>query len=162
MNRGNIETLVILVSIAIGALGARSNAQAPGGRADDEAIRAVISGFTDAYNRHDAIAWTRLATTDAQLVTVRGESMNGVSEIEKGLTALFQGRNRNANVKMLDARIRFITADVAIAHVTSELSGVVTPAGEQLPVQRELSLRVFVKRQGVWRLTAFHNTTLQP
>jgi uncharacterized protein (TIGR02246 family) len=134
----------------------------PDSRAEEEAVRAVIVAITDAFNQHDAKAWTRLATSDAQLVTVRGESMNGVTEIEKGLTALFQGRNRNASVKILDVKIRFITPDVAIAHVTNELSGVVDAEGRTLPARRELSLRVFVKTGGVWRITAFHNTTLQP
>jgi len=59
-------------------------------------------------------------------------------------------------------KIRFITPDVAIAHVTNELSGLVNADGQRLPAQRELSLRVFVKDRGVWRITAFHNTALQP
>jgi hypothetical protein len=29
-------------------------------------------------------------------------------------------------------------------------------------MRRVLSLRVFVKDQGVWRISAFHNTLLQP
>lgn len=160
MNRGDLQFVVVLV-LAMGVLGASSSAQTSGTRTDEEAIKAVIDGITDAFNKHDATAWIRFAATDAQLVTVRGEFMNGASEIEKGLTALFQGRNRTATIRMLDVRIRFITGEVAIAHVTNELRGVVNAAGEQLPAQRELSLRVFVKRQGVWRLTAFHNTTLQ-
>jgi uncharacterized protein (TIGR02246 family) len=144
MRHVDITNLVVVLSIGFGWLGAQGNAQAPGGRTEDEAIRAVIDTITDAYNKHDALAWTRVATTDAQLVTVRGESMNGATEIEKGLTALFQGRNRNASVKMLDARIRLITADVAIAHVTSELSGrepggpaTASPAGTQPARLRE-------------------------
>ena len=162
MSRGKVDTFVVLLSIAIGTFAATSTtAQTPGSRTDEEAIRAVIDRIRDAFNKHDVTAWTQLATTDAQLVTVRGESMNGIPEIEKGLSALFQGRNKRASVKVLDARIRFITGDVAIAHVTSELSGVMNPAGEQLPAQRELSLRVFVKRRGIWRLTAFHNTAVQ-
>lgn len=160
MNRGNIKFVVVL-ALAMGVLGASSRAQTSGGRSDEEAIRAVVDGITDAFNKHDAAAWLRFATPDAQLVTVRGESMNGATEIEKGLTALFQGRNRTATVRTLDVRIRLITGEVAIAHVINELGGVVNAAGEHLPAQRELSLRVFVKRQGVWRLTAFHNTTLQ-
>jgi len=83
--------------------------------------------MTEAFNRHDAKAWTRLTTLDAQLVTVRGESMNGVAEIEKGLSALFQTRNKNASLKILDVKVRFIRSDVAMAHVTNELSGVIGP-----------------------------------
>lgn len=155
-----IPTVAIIVSVA-GAVVAR-NAQRPETRTEEEAINAVIIAITEAFNRHDAKGWTRLATPDAQLVTIRGESMTGVTEIEKGLTALFQTRNRNASVKILDVKVNLIRPDVAMAHVTNELSGVVGPDGQTLPAHRELSLRIFVKDQGVWRIRAFHNTLLQP
>ena len=61
----------------------------------------------------------------------------------------------------LELAVRFIRPDVALAHVTNELSGLLTPEGQTLPSHRELSIRVLVKDQGVWRITAFHNTILQ-
>ena len=57
--------------------------------------------------------------------------------------------------------MRFIRADVALAHVTNELSGLVSPEGQTLPSHQELSIRVLVKDQGDWRITAFHNTIRQ-
>jgi uncharacterized protein (TIGR02246 family) len=137
------------------------SAQTPEQREED-AIEAVIAGITDAFNKHDAKAWVRFATPDAQLTTVRGESMNGVAEIEKGLSVLFQTRNRNATVRVLTLSIRLLRPDVALAYVTSELSGVVGPGGQTLPPSRELSLRVFAKGQDGWRITAFHNTPIKP
>lgn len=121
----------------------------------------MIDATTAAFNAHDADAWVRLSTADVQLVTVRGETMNGAAEIRKGLTALFQGRNRNARATTLDIRIRFATPDVALAQVTNELSGVLADDGGTAPPQREVSLRVFVRDDGVWRMTAFHNTLLK-
>ena len=153
--------LAVFLVISIVLCRVTSNAQTLDRRSEEEAIRAVILDMTEAFNQHDAKAWIRLATSDAQLVTVRGESMNGIAEIEKGLTGLFQGRNRNASLKILDVKVRFIRPDVATAHVTNELIGVVNAEGQRLPAQRELSLRVFVKNQGVWRIAAFHNTVLQ-
>jgi uncharacterized protein (TIGR02246 family) len=161
MKRVYAVTLKVVISVAVAGLEVMSNAQTPATRAEEEEIRAVISAITEAFNKHDAKAWTRLATPDAQLITVRGESMNGVAEIEKGLTAIFQTRNSNAILKTLEVRVKLIRPDVALAHVTSELSGVLGPDGQKLPAHRELSQRVFVKDQGVWRITAFHNTMLQ-
>ena len=54
--------------------------------------------------------------------------------------------------------MRFIKDDVAVAHVTNEVAGVVGPAAQTQAPQREMSLRVFVRDSGDWRLTAFHNT----
>lgn len=156
--------LIVASAITVSVMGREvaSNAQTLQTKTEEEAVKAVIVAMTEAFNRHDAKAWTRLATSDAQLVTVRGEFMNGVAEIEKGLSALFQTRNRNASLKILDVKVRLIRPDVAMAHVTNELSGVIGPDGQRFPAQQEFSLRVFVKDQGVWRISAFHNTLLQP
>lgn len=150
--------------VAVGVLTAPDSAgQSPpsGTRNDEDAIRAVIAATTDAFSRRDAKAWVTFCTPDAQLVTVRGEFMNGVGEIEKGLSAIFQTRGRNVTLKTLGVAVRFIRPDVALAHVTNELSGLVSPQGQVLPSHQELSIRVLVKEQGAWRITAFHNTILQ-
>lgn len=137
-------------------------AQSAGSRDDEEAIRQIIAAMTEGFNKHDAKAATRMYTSDADLVTVRGEVMKGAAEMEKGLAAIFAARAKEARLHILDVAIRFIRPDVAIAQVTTALSGLVSPDGQQLPAHRELSMRVFVKDGGTWRVTAFHNTMVRP
>lgn len=136
------------------------NAQSATTHEDEEAIKKVIAGTTEAFNKHDAKAFARFYTPDAELVTVRGERMKGAVEIEKGLEAIFATRATAATLKTLDVTIRFIKADVAVAHVTNEMSGVVNAGGQEMPPHRELSIRVLVKQKGTWRVTAFHNTII--
>ena len=147
----------VAVAVSIGA------AQAPsrGTRTDEDAVRAVIAATTDAFTRHDAKTWVKFCTPDAQLVTVRGEYMRGVAEIEQGLNRIFETRGRKVTLKTLDVAVRFIRSDVALAHVSNELSGLVSREGQTLPPHQELSIRVLVKDQAVWRIAAFHNTILQ-
>jgi hypothetical protein len=64
------------------------------------------------------------------LITARGEVMHGAAEVEKGLAALFEGRNKNASVKTLSITLRLIRPDVALAHVTNEISGVLDASGQ--------------------------------
>jgi uncharacterized protein (TIGR02246 family) len=153
--------LIMLAATGLGVPGATGNAQRAVNPAEVAAIKALMVQTTETFNRHDAKAWARFCTPDTQLVTVRGESMRGISEIEKGLAAIFENRARRATLKTLDISVRFIRPDVALAHVTNEMSGLLSPEGEPLPSHRELSSRVLVKDQGVWRITAFHNTMLQ-
>jgi uncharacterized protein (TIGR02246 family) len=127
---------------------------------EEEAVKAVIAATIEAFNKHDAKAWTRLCLPAARLVTVRGESMQGVAEIENGLAAIFHGRGRNAVLKTLSVAVTFVRPDVALAHVTNEMSGVAAPDGQVQPPHRELSIRVLVKDGGGWRIAAFHNTIL--
>ena len=128
---------------------------------DDQAIRALMAQTTDAFNKHVAKAWAAVCTPDARLVTVRGESMNGLAAIEQGLASIFNTRGRNSRLKTLDVAVRVIRPDVAIAHVTNEMSGVVGPSGEAQPLHTELSIRVAVKDAGTWKVTAFHNVIVQ-
>src|SRR5262245_44821602 len=153
-------TLIVALGI-FAASDSAGQAPSPNTRNDEDAIKAVMAATTDAFRRHDAKAWMKFCTPDAQLVTVRGEAMNGVGEIEKGPTTIFQTRGRNVTLKTLGVAVRFIRPDVALAHVTNELSGLVSPEGQTLPSHQELSIRVLVKDQGTWRITAFHNTILQ-
>jgi uncharacterized protein (TIGR02246 family) len=147
-------------AVLLAAIASPAGAQTPA-RADDElAIRAAITAMTEAFNAHDAKALSRLCTKDVQFVTARGELMNGVAEVENGLTTLFLTRNRTARARTLNVAVRFIKDDVAVAHVTNEVAGVVGSDAQVQPLQREFSLRVFVRDSGNWRLTAFHNTFL--
>ena len=158
--RYHLVTLIVALGV-FAASDSGGQARQSGPRADEEAIRAVIAATTEAFSRHDAKAWVTFCTPDAELVTVRGEHMRGAGEIEKGLAAIFQTRGRTVRLETLSVAVRFIRADVALAHVTNQLSGLIGPDGQTLPPHQELSIRVLVKDQGVWRITAFHNTILQ-
>jgi uncharacterized protein (TIGR02246 family) len=153
--------IAVLLSGTFAATSAVAPAQLPATRDDQSAIEAVIRATTDAFNRHDAKAWVQHCTSDAHLVTVRGESMKGAAQIEKGLATIFQTRGRHVALETLEVSVRFVRPDVALAHVTNQLSGLIGPDGQTLPPHRELSVRVFVKNDGAWRITAFHNTILQ-
>jgi len=127
---------------------------------DEAAIRKVIAATTEMFNRHDAKGFVQYYTPDADLVTVRGEVMKGTAEIEAGLNRIFLTRAGSATLREVDASIRLLAPGVALAHVTNELSGLVGPGGDHLPAHRERSVRVFVKKDGAWKVAAFHNTRL--
>jgi uncharacterized protein (TIGR02246 family) len=129
---------------------------------DEQAIRRVIVEMTEGFNQHDARASTRMYTTDADLITVRGERFRGTAEFEKGLASIFATRAREATHRTLNVSVRFIRPDVALAHVTNELSGLIGPDGQRPAPHQDLSLRVFVKEGTHWRVAAFHNTLVQP
>lgn len=134
----------------------------PSSQPDADTIRSLILDMTAGFNRHDAAAASAMYAADATFVTVRGDRMNGRAEIERGLASIFASRARTAMLRTLDVSVRFLRPDVALAHVTNELSGLVDPAGQALPAHRELSVRVFTKNDGRWQIAAFHNTLIRP
>ena len=163
MRQGRVARIFGLVVIALVAtFTTLCNAQSLNNQKDEEAIRALIVEMTEGFNRHDSKAATRMYTPDADLVTVRGEAFKGTADFEKGLAAILATRAKDATLKTLDVRVRFIRPDVALAHVTNELRGLMSPDGQQLPAHKELSIRVLVKDGDDWRVTAFHNTMISP
>ena len=139
-----------------------SLAQGLGSPDDEVMISKVIVEMTEAFNRHDAVASTRMYKDDADFVSARGEVGMGRNAAEKGLRHIFETRAKDARLKTEDVKIRFVRADVALVHVTNELSGLIAPDGQKLPSQKELSLRVFVIDGREWRVASFHNTILAP
>jgi uncharacterized protein (TIGR02246 family) len=131
------------VSVATAGTTQTSTSMAP---SDEAAIRAVMAATTEAFSRHDAKAWVKFCTPDAQLVTVRGESMKGIAAIEKGLATIFQTRGRNVTLKTLIAA-RSIRHDVALAprHQRAERADrprgtdTTTASGTEHPCAREES-----------------------
>ena len=125
---------------------------------DEAAVRNVIMQMTENFNKHDAKAMASVFTIDGDLVNVYGTRLNSQSTIEAGLARMIKSDVPTATLKTVDVDVRFIRPDVAIAHVTNELSDQVNPGQQPVPQHHELSIRVFVKETGVWRVAAFHNT----
>lgn len=148
-----MTALALFVAILDGA----SFAPELGQPADEIAINKVIVEMTEEFNQHDAVAATKMYKDDADFVSVRGEVGLGRESAEKGLRRIFETRAKGARLTTEDIKLRFIRPDVALAHVTSELSGLVGPDGQKLAPHKELSLRVFVKDGADWR-----NTILAP
>jgi uncharacterized protein (TIGR02246 family) len=144
--------VVAVIAIGISASGLMSQAQGVGNRSDEDMIRNVVVTMTEDFNRHDAKAATQMYAPDARFVTVRGEVMDGQPAVEKGMASIFGTRAKNASLRTLDVAVRFIRPDVALVHVTNELSGLAAPDGQALPPHQELSLRVSPKTpaSGAW------------
>jgi uncharacterized protein (TIGR02246 family) len=157
MKRSALLATLMLMAIVPAARG-----QSFGTAEDEAAIRAVIARATEAFSTQDARAAASVYGPSARLVTVRGDVWDGQKAIEAGLAAIFAARAQKASMRTLDTAIRFIRPDIALVHVANELSGLVMPDGQGLPPHQELSLRVFVKESGAWRIEAFHNTIVRP
>jgi len=152
---------VVTISLAL-SLTIAESALAQSNRKDEQAIRKVILDGIGAFNRHDAKAGTVFFTEDADFVTVYGKWSRGAAEIERSRKERFETALKEAKITLLDLRVRFIKPDVAIAHETHELSGMLGPQGERMPTLRELSIRLLVKERSKWLITAFHNTVVRP
>jgi uncharacterized protein (TIGR02246 family) len=87
-----------------------SGAQQPGSSEDEAAIRNVIV-MTEGFNNHDGKAAARMYTMDARFVSVRSDVLTGQAEIERGLSATFSTRAKNAAQQTMDVKAGCCTCE---------------------------------------------------
>ncbi len=156
--RPSVHVLVIITAFLFSS-STQSRACAQGREGDDDAIKHIVVAMDEAFNAHKPDA--SLFARDADFVNVNGTWLKGASNIESGRRSAFETRLQHARTKSLEVRVRFIRPDVAIVHVISETAGITASDGRELPTQRELNIRVFIKEDGRWLVTAFQNTPLR-
>lgn len=129
--------------------------------ADEAAIRALEARQPEAWNKHDAKAYASLFTEHGDCVNVVGWWWKGRAEIEQKLTAAYVYVFKESVLTITDVDIRFLTSDVAVAHVRWTMTGARTPAGIPVP-QQGLQTHVVQKQNGQWLIAAFQNTNSVP
>jgi uncharacterized protein (TIGR02246 family) len=149
--------LVLLALIAAAALPAAAPAQGT----DERAIRELQTRQADAWNRHDATAYANLFTEDGDVVNVVGWWWKGRDDIENKLTAAFTFVFRESKLTITDVSVRFLSDELAIAHVKWTMAGAKTPPN--IPQPREgIEIQVLRKSAGRWLIASFQNTASVP
>jgi uncharacterized protein (TIGR02246 family) len=123
---------------------------------DEAAIGQVLMALGGAFRELDADAAAPLYTDDADWVNAFGTRVDGRNEIVAYLRTLFADERFAAGkpVGPPQASIRFIADDVAVARTYIEREGQRTVEGETLPVRRNHSMKVLVKRDGRWLIAS--------
>ena len=129
--------------------------------ADEAAIRALEARQPEAWNNHDAKAYSNLFTEQGDCVNIVGRWWKGRAEIEKKLTDAYIYVFKESTLTITSVDIRFLSADAAIAHVRWTLTGARTPAGLPVP-QQGIQTHTLQKQNGQWLIAAFQNTLSVP
>ena len=149
--------LGLLTSIAAATL----PSVAAGQTADEGDIRSLQAQQAETWNRHDAAAYARLFTEDGDVVNVVGWWWKGRPEIESKLTAAFAFVFRDSRMAITDTHVRFLSSDIAVAHVRWTMTGAKMPPG--MPEPREgIQLQVLKRISGKWLIANFQNTNSIP
>lgn len=127
---------------------------------DAVAIREVFERLVEAWNAGDADAYGAQFTGDADYVAFDGVNQKGRHGIIAGHRPLFDRFLKGSRLTGELVSVRVLAPDVAVAHALGSIidRGRTTPKPERLSSQT----LVLVKRDGVWQVTAFHNTRVRP
>ena len=151
-----MRTLLTLIVLAL-AVSPLSATQAD----DENAIREMQSRWDDAWNRHDVKALGALVAEDVRFVNVTGQVLTGRGEFEalQARTHAMQFKESVRTVTGTD--IKFITPDIAVAHVRWGMRGDKEPDGTPRQPRNGVMMQVVMKRGGKWTIVAAQNTNVR-
>lgn len=149
--------LRFLFSLAVMTVPVSASAQT----ADERAIRNVEARQADAWNRHDAAAYARLFTENGDVVNVAGWWWKGRAQIESKLTGAFAFVFHESTMSIADVDVKFLTREIAVAHVRWTLVGAKSRPGIAEP-KEGIQLQVLKRIAGHWLIESFQNTNSVP
>ncbi|SDE68867.1 SgcJ/EcaC family oxidoreductase [Terriglobus roseus] len=131
-----------------------------------EQIQQIIAHQLDSWNRNDAAAWASDYSTLATFINVRGDVVKGREAIEKIHAFIFQGPYKGTRLSASIDTIEYPAPHVAIADITSEVSGFATLPPGLTPTEpgifRTRLKYILVEEAGTWRIAAAQNTAVSP
>jgi uncharacterized protein (TIGR02246 family) len=125
---------------------------------DTADIMAILKAHETNWNKHDMNLWAEMLHEDADWVNWRGGYWHGKAAIKAGHEKIH--RSYYKNTVLSPQRVEdmvFLTPEIVLAHVRSELSGDERTPGEIHPYRKTF---VFTKKSGKWGVRALHNTRL--
>jgi uncharacterized protein (TIGR02246 family) len=134
--------------------------------AAETAIRAIVADQVVAWNAGDAKGYASHLAPDASFTNLFGMVMYGAPAFEQRHAEILSSFYKGTTKRHVVRRIRFVTADVAIVDIDNEVHGVTAmPGGIAVPkdgVVKTQLMEVFARREGRWRIEAYHNVDVKP
>ena len=150
-------TVVLPSTLALGQTSPTENRPA---QASEKQIKQVLSSFIEAWNRHDAKAFSMVFAEDADFTNVGGKSAHGRAEVEKFHASKFTTNLKDTHQTITDTKIRFITPDVAAVDARWEMTGAKSLDGQDVPLRKGLLNFIMTQSAGDWLITVMHNMNL--
>ncbi len=155
--------LAVLVSLALVPA-----VHADEARGQDEAvIRQLVAAQTEAWNRHDAAAWSKDFAPDADFINIVGTVFQGRAEIEKRHAGIFASIFKESRTQVTVRKLVFLGPDVAVVDMEHEVTGHsgLPPGVQNTDESGTLRTRmryVMKKSAGKWQIAAGQNTDVKP
>lgn len=157
----------VLAVVLSFCLAAPAQAQAARGQSRDEtSLRKLVAEQTEAWNRHDAAAWSKDFAPDAEFINIVGTVFSGREEIQKRHAAVFASVFKDSRSEVTVRKIVLVAPNVAVVdteHVVTGYTGL--PPGVQATEPGVLRTRMrYVLKQvgGKWLIVAGQNTDVKP
>jgi uncharacterized protein (TIGR02246 family) len=144
-------------------LGTSSFSVAQNDAIDRKAIEAQIDAFITSWNKHDFSDMKNYIADDCDFVNVAGAHWKGIEEVQYAHQTFHQSVLKNTPMEKRSVTMRFLKPDIAIVHLLWHIGLITIPSvspsrpGKPDGDNDDLATIVFVKRNGIWLITALEN-----
>jgi uncharacterized protein (TIGR02246 family) len=150
---------LIIMALAGLAIASPISAQAPSSEAP---VRQAVQAFYAAFNSHGFDRAAEFTTDDWNHINPLGGRARGRAAVLKELKEVHSTFLKGVSDTIEQMDVRFATADVAVATVTSRVSTFTTPDGVKHQNEQQIRTFVVVKRGARWLIIQDHNTIVTP
>ena len=133
---------------------------------EQKAIEAQIDAFLTSWNKHDFSDMENYIAEDCDFVNAVGVHWKGIEEVQYAHQTFHQSVLKNTPMEKRSVTIRFLKPDVAIVHLLWHIGLITIPSahssrqGKPDGDNDDLATIVFVKRKGIWLITAMENVVV--
>ena len=135
---------------------------------DETAIRSIVQDEIAAWNKGDAVAYSRHFAADGTFTNIIGQFFTGYEAFLKQHQVIFEGRFKQTTLQQDIVSLKFVRPDVAVVEVLTSVTGVVAgqlapgTSGDPKGRLRTRLLQVVVKQGEEWKVVAYHNVDVKP
>jgi len=127
---------------------------------DERAIRGLVDSATAAWNAGDVAGYSARFAADATFTGITGVTATGQRAFEAWNHGLLSTVFRGSHLKQTVRHVRFVSKDVAVVDIDTELTGFVALPSGVAPwpdgVLRTRRQEVFVKSVSGWWIDGYH------
>lgn len=129
---------------------------------DEAAINAQIDAMIYSWNHHNYNDLKNYTTENTDWVNAVGMWWKGRKESQYAHQAYHDGMFKESVTEKKSVSIRFITKDVALAHLIWHFSEFTDPEGKKMPASDGIATLIYVFEKGKWLMTAGENVVVVP
>jgi uncharacterized protein (TIGR02246 family) len=156
-SRSLVVPLIVMLAVPLTISVAHASSTEDARRAgDDAAVREVVAGFSDGWNRHDARAMCASVAEDVRWVGWRGDVSQGRKEVEDNHAALFADLYKNTHRTDIVKNIRYLGPGLASVDDFWTMTGARTREGADWPYRAGYANFLMAKRGGRWIVIVSH------
>lgn len=155
----NIAGIILILIFTVIGISAQEKAKVSDASKDETMIRASVEQMVKGWNMKSGAEFAKPFAEDADYVVINGLYIKGRAAIAEGHQNIFDTFYKDSTLAYNVERIRFLRADVAVAHVQAALKVTRENSTETHNARITLTL---TKNRDRWEIAAFQNTGIQP